>query len=170
MKKNIIFLLPLITALLFTASFAEVETETPLNNFGTDSYKTIVTRYQGHSFLMVLWSVDCLPCIEELPALEKFHRENPKANLIMISTDSKNQQEDIAGLMNKHGLSDIQQWVFDGNFAQATRFSIDPLWYGELPRSYFHYEKIKRMAKTGRLDADALSSWVTLINNTTAGL
>jgi len=167
-KKNITLSLVLVTVLLLTAGF--VRAEIILNNFETHSYKTITTQYHGDSFLMVLWSVDCPPCIEELPALARFHQTNPKAKLVMVSTDSKNQQEDIKSLMEKHGLADIQQWVFDDDSIQAIRFSIDPLWYGELPRSYFHHEKNKRQAKSGRLDEDTLSAWITTINNTTAGL
>lgn len=158
----------LITVLLLAASF--VRADILLNIFETHSYKTITTQYHGDSFLLVLWSVDCPPCIEELPALARFHTENPKANLVMVSTDSKNQQEDISNLIEKHGLADIQQWVFDGDSVQAIRFSIDPLWYGELPRSYFHHDENERQAKTGRLDEDTLSVWITAINNRTAGL
>lgn len=88
----------------------------------------------------------------------------------MISTDNKNHQQDISALMAKHGLSDIQHWVFDGESEQAIRFSIDPLWYGELPRSYFHHADNGRQAKTGRLNEDALSVWITAINNRTEGL
>ena len=93
MKKNTVLSLLLITALLETATLARAEIT--LNNFEAHSYKTIATQYHGDSFLLVLWSVDCPPCIEELPALARFHQENPKANLVMVSTDSKNQQEDI---------------------------------------------------------------------------
>ena len=168
MKKNTVLSLLLITALLETATLARAEIT--LNNFEAHSYKTIARQYHGDSFLLVLWSVDCPPCIDELPALARFHHENPKANLVMVSTDSKNQQEDIKSLMEKHGLVDIQQWVFDGDSVQAIRFSIDPLWYGELPRSYFHHDENKRQAKTGRLDEDTLSVWITAINNRTAGL
>ena len=114
--------------------------------------------------------MDCPPCIEELPALARFHQAHPKANLVMVSTDSKNQQEDIKHLMDNHGLADIQQWVFDNDSVQAIRFAIDPLWYGELPRSYFHHENNKRQATSGRLDANVLSGWIKTINNRTAGL
>lgn len=168
MRRNIILSLVLITVLLLAAGF--VRAEILLNNFETHSYKTIARQYHGDYFLLVLWSVDCPPCIEELPALAKFHQENPKANLVMVSTDSKNQQEDINSLIEKYGLADVQQCVFDGDSVQAIRFSIDPLWYGELPRSYFHHDKNERQAKSGRLDEDTLSAWITVINNTTAGL
>lgn len=167
-KRNNLLSLLLITTSLLTASHTRAET--PLKSFETNSYESIITRYQGDSFLMVLWSVDCPPCIEELPALGKFHQENPKANLVMISTDNKNHQQDIRALMAEHGLSDIQHWVFDGESEQAIRFSIDPLWYGELPRSYFHHADNRRQAKTGRLNKDSLSVWITAINNRTEGL
>jgi len=163
MKRNIILSLVLAAILLLTASFARAEI--PLNNFETHSYKAITTQYHGESFLLVLWSVDCPPCIEELPALARFHQANPRANLVMVSTDSKNQQEDIKYLMEKHGLADIQHWVFYGDSVQAIRFSIDPLWYGELPRSYFHHDKNERQARSGRLDEDTLSAWAATINN-----
>lgn len=168
MKRNLISSLALITALFLAADI--LRAEILLNNFGTHSYKTITTQYNDDSFLLVLWSIDCPPCIEELPALAKFHQENPKANLVMVSTDSHNQQEDIKDLIEKHDLAGVQQWVFDGESIQAIRFSIDPLWYGELPRSYFHHEKNKRQARSGRLDKDTLSTWITAINSRTAGL
>ena len=168
MKKNTVLSLLLITALLATATLARAEI--PLNSFETNSYRNIITRYQGDSFLLVLWSVDCPPCIEELPALARFHQAHPEANLVMVSTDSKNQQEDIKHLMDNHGLADIQQWVFDDDSVQAIRFAIDPLWYGELPRSYFHHGNNKRQAISGRLDADVLSGWIKTINNRTAGI
>lgn len=158
----------LITAMISLPRFACAEMQ--LSRFETDSYKKIITQYQGNSFLMVLWSVDCPPCIEELPSLGRFHQLHPKANVVMVSTDSKHQEKDIQQLMKKHGLADIQQWVFDDNSLQAIRFSIDPAWYGELPRSYFHHDVNKRQAKTGRLDEETLLAWIKAINNRKADL
>ena len=158
----------LATALLSLSSFTCAEMQ--LSRFKTDSYREIIKQYQGYSFLMVLWSVDCTPCIEELPALGKFHQLHPKANVVMVSTDTENQEKDIQQLMNKYGLDDIQQWVFFGASVQAIRFAIDPVWYGELPRSYFHHKNHKRQAKSGRLDESTLLAWIKVINNRRAGL
>jgi thiol-disulfide isomerase/thioredoxin len=156
------------SALLSPPQFVHADTQ--LNSFETHSYKTIVTKHQGNSFLMVLWSVDCPPCIEELPVLGSFHQSHPDAAIVMVSTDSKNQQEDILRLMKEHGLNDVQQWVFDGDSVAATRYAIDPMWYGELPRSYFHLHEDKRMVKSGKLDENVLSAWIKTINNKIAGL
>ena len=167
-SKNVILTLMMMVTPLSLPQLARAEMQ--LSQFETDSYEKIIKQYQGGAFLLVLWSVDCPPCIDELPALGRFHQQHPKVNLVMVSTDSNNQQADIRQLMDKHGLTDIQQWVFAGDSAQAIRFAIDPLWYGELPRSYFHYEDDKRQAKTGKLDEDTLLAWLRAINNTTAGL
>lgn len=155
-------------ALLMLAPHATAEMK--LSDFKVESYKKIVTRYQDSSFLMVLWSVDCPPCIEELPTLGKFHQLYPKANLIMVSTDDEYHKDEIQQLMHKHGLDDINQWVFSGVPLQAMRYAIDPTWYGELPRSYFHHKQHKRQAKSGRLGEDVLSTWIELVNSRTAGL
>ena len=141
-----------------------------LSDFKVESYKEIVAGYQNASFLMVLWSVDCPPCIEELPALGKFHQLHPEANLVMVSTDGENHKDDIEQLMREHGLDDIQQWVFSSAPLQAMRYAIDPAWYGELPRSYFHHKQHKRQVKSGRLDKVVLSAWIELVNSRTAGL
>jgi thiol-disulfide isomerase/thioredoxin len=168
MKRNNLSSLVLIAAVLSFSAYAHAEIQ--LNRFVIDSYKDIVTQYQKNSFLMVLWSVDCPPCIEELPALGRFHQLHPDANVVMVSTDSNNQQEDIKRLMNKHGLADIQQWVFDDESVQAIRYAIDPAWYGELPRSYFHRVEHERLSRSGRLDEGVLLSWIKTINSITAGL
>lgn len=158
----------LLTINLLVPSF--VHAEMPLSIFNADSYQKIVTRYQEDSFLMVLWSLDCPPCIEELPAIGRFHQQYPMANLVMVSTDSISQQQDIQQLMVMHGLADIQQWVFGEESEQAIRFAIDPAWYGELPRSYFHQQDKKRLVKSGRLDESTLQSWIASIKNTMLGL
>jgi len=167
MMKNRIILTSLITALLFLSPFARAEMQ--LKHFNADSYKTILAQYQANAFLMVLWSVDCPPCIEELPTLSKFHQSHPATNIVMISTDSKNQAQEVKHLIKKHGLTNIQQWVFSDDSIQAIRFAIDPLWYGELPRSYFHNDKHKRRGESGRLDKGALLTWFKTVNNTSAG-
>jgi thiol-disulfide isomerase/thioredoxin len=169
MKRNVMIMLLLMTIALLSLP-PIVRADMQLSLFKSDSYQKIAAQYQDDSFLMVLWSVDCPPCIEELPALGKFHQMYPKAKVVMVSTDSINQQQDIQQLMVAHGLGDIQQWVFDGESVQAIRFAIDPAWYGELPRSYFHQLNKKRQAKSGRLDERALLTWIASIKNTTSGL
>lgn len=167
MKRNRLPYL-LCTALLTLSPLATAQMK--LSDFKVGSYKAIVAHYQDAAFLLVLWSVDCPPCIEELPTLGKFHQRHPEANLVMVSTDGDYHKDDIQQLIREHGLDDIQQWVFSGASLQAMRYAIDPAWYGELPRSYFHQNQHQRQVKSGRLDAAVLTAWVELVNSRAAGL
>ncbi len=158
MKNKATVSLLLIIALLSLPPFVRAEIQIRL--FDTGTYKKIISQHKHDSFLMVLWSVDCPPCIKELSVLEKFHQLHPEENIVMISTDSKDQKDDIKALINKYNLTDIQQWVFSGKHIQTIRFIIDPFWYGELPRSYFYFKKNHRQAKSGELDQSILLAWL----------
>lgn len=107
---------------------------------------------------MVFWSLDCPPCIDELFLLGRFHKQYPQAKLIMVSTDSIQVEDEIKQLMSEHDLHDLEHWVFASDPVQAIRYAIDPNWYGELPRSYFHRHN-ERQAMSGRLDEHRLSTW-----------
>lgn len=166
--KNRVMLIPLVIVLLVTSPFSRAEIQ--LRPFNIDSYKTILEQHQSEIFLMVLWSVDCPPCIDELATLGKFHRSHPEKNIVMVSTDSRHQARTVKDLIYKNGLTNIQQWIFSADSMQSIRFAIDPLWYGELPRSYFHNGKNKRKARSGRLEEDVLLTLFKATANTDAGL
>lgn len=146
-----------------------VSADSLINNFEKDSYRKILNAYHGHAFLMVLWSVDCPPCIDELSVLGQFHQLYPSANIVLVSTDNVVAREEISQLMQLHDLNDVQQWVFDGDSIAAIRHAIDPLWYGELPRSYFHYTENQRQGISGRLDKIKLLVWFKATDKTAKG-
>ena len=129
-----------------------------LSHFKLDSYQTILQQNKQQSFLMVLWSLDCLPCIKELKMLGKFHQKYPQHKLVLISTDTKNQSDEIIKLITEYGLQTVDQWVFDGSF-QYLRHSIDPAWYGELPRGYFFKPNKSRIASSGQLHRNQLMQY-----------
>jgi len=137
------------------------------NYFTTDSYQIILDKNKHQPFLLVLWSLDCPPCISELKTLGAFHKQYPQHKIILVSTDTKNQLDEIESLMIKNNLQEIEQWVFDGAF-QYIRHSIDPGWYGELPRSYFYKKNQSRLSSSGQLHHDQLINLFS-INKTISG-
>ena len=144
----------LLCLIVFISSVACAETR--LQYFNKDSYQSILKNYKQQSFLLVLWSLDCPPCMEELSMLEKFHKQYPDKKIILVSVDSKSQSNEIQRVVNNFGLHRISQWVFNDDAPQYLRYSIDPSWYGELPRSYFHLQD-KRNAVSGKLiEADVI--------------
>jgi len=109
---------------------------------------------------MVMWSLDCPPCIKELSMLGSVYKEHPDLNLVLVSTDSISRTDDINLLLKDTGLSDIDSRVFSDASVQHLRYAIDPAWYGELPRSYFHTQNNMRKAISGLLDMNQVVSWL----------
>jgi len=126
-----------------------------LQHFKLDSYQAILQQNKQQPFLMVLWSLDCMPCMKELKMLGEFHQKYPQYKLVLISTDNINQSDEIVQLITEYGLQTVDQWVFDGSF-QYLRHSIDPTWYGELPRGYFFKQDQSRIASSGQLHQNQL--------------
>jgi len=122
------------------------------------SYKNIVISHQENPFLIVLWSLDCPPCIEELKVLQSFTKKYPNKKIILISTDSSLKVVEINNLLKENSLQSVEAWVFSDN-AMQSRYSIDPIWYGEVPRSYFYWPKQNRKAYSGRLKYSILEEW-----------
>ena len=135
-----------------------VHAETSLQTFDKQTYQDILKNEQRQSFLLVLWSLDCPPCMEELSVLGEVNKQYPDKKIILVSTDTKSQTNEIMQVINRFGLMHLPQWVFGDDAPQYLRYSIDPMWYGELPRSYFHAEE-KRKAVSGKLNKADVLRW-----------
>lgn len=129
--------------------------------FNQNSYQDILISNKDKHFIMLLWSLDCPPCIEEMPVISSFHKKNPAIEIIMVSTDEVSREGEIADLLIETGLQDLQQWVFQSGNYQRIRYSIDPTWYGELPRSYFYQFGKLNKKRSGRLTLRDLEQWLT---------
>jgi len=152
MKKIKLFYSVLVWALVFISGAHAVQQP---SHFKLDSYQQILQQNKQQSFLMVLWSIDCAPCMKELKVLGEFHQQYPQHKLVLVSTDSMSQSNEITQLIAQYGLKNVNQWVFDDSF-QHLRYSIDPGWYGELPRSYFYKQDHSRLAVSGKLHQQQL--------------
>ena len=106
--------------------------------FGTQTFAELKSRFTGQPFLVSLWSVDCPPCRLELQMLGKVMARNPEFPLLLISTDDIRMREDALYVLEDYQLDHIESFMFADGFVERLRFSIDPAWYGELPRSYFY--------------------------------
>ena len=154
---------PLLVALiaLFSVHAMPVSSlaDPALREFRRDDFQWIIRQHSQQVFLLLLWSLDCPPCRQELDMLGQFYRHNPDITLVLISTDSITQGDQILAVMQQAGLLPAQQWVFGDESAAALRYAIDPLWYGELPRSYLYQPGQQRQAISGRLSPLQLTRW-----------
>jgi hypothetical protein len=112
---------------------------------------------------MVLWSLDCPPCFQELAMLGKLIENYPTFNLVLISTDSPGDRKEILSVISGKGLATAETWVFSQANSSRLRFEVDRVWYGELPRSYFFDGQQQRRAVSGLLDREEVEGWLRKI-------
>lgn len=143
----------------------KTETQTSGNHlqaFQNNSLKTIEQRFKDNDFLMVLWSLDCPPCFQEMELLSQYHKANKLPGLILISSNSEDELDAIQATLKKFELEDVDNWYFDG-IVEGLRYQIDPTWYGELPRSYFYDNQGDRHTHKGLLKQVTLEKWLNHI-------
>ena len=136
------------------------DNKTELQPFGTGSLEEIQARYAGQPFLLALWSLECPPCFKELDMLSRWIKEHPRQNLVLISTDSPDSADQVRQLIGKYGLSQADNWIASDHIIERFRFTIDPGWHGELPRSYLYSAQHKRHAYSGTLPEQMVNYWL----------
>ena len=57
------------------------------------------------------------------------------------------------------GLKDKESWMFADSFVERLRSSIDPNWYGELPRSYYFDSNHRMQSHSGIVSEELLQAW-----------
>ena len=132
-----------------------------LRPFSSESLKEITDTRNGHPFLLVLWSIDCPPCLNELEHIGQLYSQFTPGSLVLVSTDSADYAEKAQQLLTQNGLANAESWLFSGNFPERLRYHIDPDWYGELPRAYFYSSNHERIGKSGALSLELLQQFIT---------
>jgi len=141
-----------------------LQASTPINLFTTGSYQQILQEHKEQAFVMVFWSVDCLPCLTELAMLGKFNQQNPQAIIILVSIDGPNAEREFQSLLDKYTLKQVSNWNFATESRQRLLFEIDQSWYGEVPRAYLFDEQHARQTMSGLLERKYLQKWLNTIS------
>lgn len=130
-----------------------------LRPFDGQSFTQIKEEFSGKPFVLSLWSIDCAPCRVELELLGEIKQNDPDFSLVIISTDLLEDREEALDILDSYGLAEFESWMFADAFVEKLRFSIDPLWHGELPRSYFFAQDHSFEAHSGVLSRDQLQAF-----------
>jgi hypothetical protein len=150
----------LLSILFATSLLASTTASADHKAFRADSLKQIEQQYAGQSFLLVLWEISCFPCHEEMVLLGELKQAHPDANVVLISTDNISKQKEISAMLESHGLEDIDSWLFADPNIEKLRYSIDPEWFGELPRNYIYDTDSSRIGISGKLTRELLDEWL----------
>ncbi|ALO45774.1 hypothetical protein PS2015_1112 [Pseudohongiella spirulinae] len=130
--------------------------------FTTTTFEDIKTQREGQPFVLALWSVTCPPCMVELDMFGELLKEQPGLPLVLVSTDDIEGMEDALDFLYDYELDGITSWMFADSFTERLRYSIDPNWFGELPRSYYFNENHAAEAHSGILQEDQVRYWLSL--------
>lgn len=145
-----------VTLVLASGSLSHADNFRP---FTADSFEDIKASFAGSEFLVGLWSVDCPPCLVELDMMGEVLKLNPDLPFVLISTDSIEDREFAADFLEDFELHQMESWMFADNFEERLRYSIDPNWFGELPRSYFFTSNHHMSAHSGIMTPELLQAW-----------
>lgn len=153
-----------ILALGINASQAAQQTQ-PLQR---GSFQQIVAAHAGKPYIVAMWSLSCTHCGADLEIFGRLANKYPQFNLVLISTDSPEQEAAIQRTVGKYRLlpaakraGRVESWVFADSYTERLRFEIDSQWYGELPRTYFYDARGKATAISGVLDEAKTELWVS---------
>lgn len=150
-------LIALCIAALLSAPVQAAQEIKPLER---GSYRQIVAARQGKPFIVNFWSLTCSYCVVELEMFRKLMKKHPRLDLVLISTDTPEEQQEVAAMLAKHSLGRAEAWVFADSFAERLRFEVDRKWQGELPRTYFFGAKNEMTAVSGKLEYEEVEQWV----------
>lgn len=154
-RPILLFLLLLSTSILVQAA------QGLFQPFTTDSMAEIKQHYKGQPFLISLWSLDCPPCHEELQLLGQLKKTNPDMNLVVVLTDVGDPCHEAQQRILAYGLQKAENWIFADTLVERLRHSIDPDWFGELPRTYFYDVSHQAFGHSGLLTKALLQTWLT---------
>jgi cytochrome c-type biogenesis protein len=64
-----------------------------------------LSSLQGKVVLLNVWATWCLPCRQEIPALQKIHEAYDELEVIGVSIDGSGQQDEIRSFAREHGVT-----------------------------------------------------------------
>lgn len=129
--------------------------------FSIEAFNKVKQQHQGKQWLTVLWSVDCPPCFKELALIQKMRKTHKNLAIVIINADDNDEVSEVRErTLANYELDDLTAFNFIDGQASQNRYSIDPAWYGELPRSYFIDDSGFFHGKSGLLDDKLIRQWL----------
>lgn len=133
----------------------------PLQAFSTDILLKQQQENKGKRWLILLWSVDCPPCYKELALVSELRKQYDLLPIIIINTDDNDEvSKERINVIKQFKLDDLLNLYFIDGQGAYNRYSIDPSWHGELPRSYFIDEQGKARGRSGLINKELLLTWL----------
>ena len=128
--------------------------------FVRGSYQQIISARQGKPFIVNFWSLSCSYCQVELAMLKKLAKKYPKLDLVLISTDTPEEEAMVAATLKKISPKKAEAWLFADSYTERLRYEVDKKWQGELPRTYFFGANNEVKSISGKVEQDDVEQWI----------
>jgi thiol-disulfide isomerase/thioredoxin len=148
-------------AFLLCFGAAVVSADQEIKSFVRGSHQQIVSARAGKPFILSFWSLSCSNCRDDLAMFGKLAKKYRNFDLVLVATDSPEQNREISQTLQRYHLELAESWVFADSYAERLRFEVDKEWYGELPRTYFFDARGRVVTSlSGILDHAQTERWI----------
>lgn len=131
-----------------------------LRPFDTKSLEAIRAQSAGKPFVLAFWSVTCEPCREDMAVFKAAQKRFPGVPIHLVAADPPGEQGGVAAFLRRYDPGPVTRWAFVDDFSERVRYSVDPAWRGELPRTYLFDVRHVPKALTGTLERKAFERWL----------
>lgn len=131
--------------------------------FVRGSAKEIAAARQGKPYILAFWSLTCTHCREELATLSGLLKQYPALSVVLVSTDTPEDNAAIAATLAEYRLERAEAWVFADSFAERLRADVDRKWHGELPRTYLYDRAHQSNTRSGKMSTMQLAEWLKIV-------
>ena len=128
--------------------------------FEINTRNVIEKKYLNQPLIISFWSIDCPYCIDDLKKLGKALSKNKNVKLITVCVDGKESAKKAEGILNLAHLPEHERYQYAEVDEDKLRYSIDPTWYGELPRTYFYDKAHQVTPLSGKISNSFLDAWL----------
>lgn len=91
--------------------------------------KITLDAFRGEVVLVNLWASWCVPCVAELPSLDRLQKKMPQISVIAVSLDNTS-LKDVAAFLNKKGVQNLAiYWDKDGQIPLRLKYQGIPTSY-----------------------------------------
>lgn len=133
-----------------------------LKPFDENSLAALKKEQAGRPFVVGFWSATCVPCREELRLWSEWSTRYPAIKVVLVSTDPPEEHAAAQRMADRYAGdnagADLR--AFASDYAERLRWSVDPAWHGEVPRTYFFDAAHCVTAKSGLVDAAFVEGWL----------
>ena len=138
------------------SDFIEVKN---VKSYSYNELKPLLEKNDGKTYVVNFWATWCGPCVKELPAFEKLHKEyaNKNVEVLLVSLDFPKQVDKrLIPFINRKKINSKVVLLDDVNEDIWIK-AIDSTWSGALPATLIYNTKQRKFFEAS-FDYDKLES------------